>query len=74
MSGSEEDSAAEVLEGPGEAVVETFENIRRDPRHGAIVKLAQYPVETRAFANWSMGYEAGGAAMAEVPSRPPSPC
>ncbi|SEJ96100.1 Sensors of blue-light using FAD [Sphingobium sp. AP50] len=52
----------QVLEGPDEAVIETYERIRQDPRHFALVKLREKAVETREFGSWSMGFEQGGEA------------
>lgn len=50
----------QVLEGPEMAITETFERIRLDPRHYAIVSLAREPIEARSFGAWSMGYAQGG--------------
>ena len=52
----------QALEGPKEAVVETFDRIRRNPAHFAVVELARGPIEARAFGDWSMGYRLGGSA------------
>ncbi len=45
----------QVLEGPEERVTEVFDHIERDPRHEDIWSLARMTIETRSFANWSMG-------------------
>ena len=50
---------AQVLEGPQQAVEETFERIQQDERHGDVSLLHFGPAETRAFENWSMGYVGG---------------
>lgn len=50
----------QALEGPDEAVAETFARIGRDPRHFAVVKLNDQAITERAFAQWSMGFETGG--------------
>lgn len=47
---------AQVLEGPRRAVESTFERIQRDERHGEVTVLQCGPVESRGFANWSMGF------------------
>ena len=47
---------AQVLEGPRDAVEETFEIIQQDERHGDVSLLAFQPVEHRAFESWSMGF------------------
>jgi hypothetical protein len=49
----------QALEGPEAAVRATYERIGRDPRHFAVVKLADGPIAERAFAGWSMGYQPG---------------
>ncbi len=51
----------QALEGPEEAVRATFERIRRDARHFAVVVLADHAITERQFATWSMGYQPGGA-------------
>ena len=50
----------QALEGPEDAVRATYERIRHDPRHFAIVELSRDTIEERAFARWSMGYVEGG--------------
>ena len=50
---------AQVLEGPREAVEETFERIQQDERHGDVSLLAFGPVSDRAFETWSMGFVGG---------------
>lgn len=44
----------QILEGPADAVSATFERIRQDPRHRAVVILHDRTVETRSFGDWSM--------------------
>lgn len=56
----------QVLEGPEPAVTATYERIRRDPRHFALVKLHDRDVATRSFASWAMGFEQGGMAAASA--------
>ena len=55
----------QALEGPEEAVAATFDRIKADPRHFAVVALSMKHVETREFGNWAMGFEPGGAGGAE---------
>lgn len=50
----------QVLEGPEPAVMQTFDRIRADPRHFAVVILGKSTVETRLFGDWAMGYQPGG--------------
>ena len=49
----------QALEGPEAAVRTTYERIARDPRHHAVVKLADSVITERAFARWSMGFQPG---------------
>lgn len=56
----------QVLEGPDQAVLETYERITRDPRHFALVKLHDKEVATRSFASWAMGFEQGGTGSASA--------
>ena len=56
----------QVLEGPEEAVAETYARISRDPRHVALVKLHDKEVPMRAFGSWAMGCEQGGVASASA--------
>ncbi|KQR83133.1 BLUF domain-containing protein [Sphingomonas sp. Leaf343] len=46
----------QVLEGDEEQVAETFERIRQDPRHHAVVILSDRTVAVREFGSWSMAY------------------
>ena len=52
----------QALEGPDEAVWETYARIKADPRHHALVLLTGRPVERRCFGGWSMAFEAAGEA------------
>jgi hypothetical protein len=47
----------QVLEGPLEAVDDTFDRIRRDDRHTDIRTVADLPVAARAFGDWTMTAE-----------------
>lgn len=47
---------AQVLEGPREAVVETFRRIGSDPAHDGIIATAIAPIAARQFPEWSMGF------------------
>lgn len=46
----------QILEGPEQAVEETFERIQLDPRHDDVRLLEVRPIEERSFASWSMGF------------------
>ena len=52
----------QTLEGPADAVHGVYQRICKDPRHFAIVELANEPIEERAFAGWAMGYRPGATA------------
>ena len=52
----------QALEGPSDAVLSTYGRICADGRHGAIVQLGCRNVEARQFGEWSMAFQAGGAA------------
>jgi len=47
---------AQVLEGPHDAIQDTFERIQCDERHSDATVLLFEPSETRAFSNWAMAY------------------
>ncbi|MBC6718691.1 MAG: BLUF domain-containing protein [Aurantimonas coralicida] len=47
---------AQILEGPMDALEETFERIQQDERHGDVSLLAFQPTTTRTFENWSMAF------------------
>jgi len=44
------------LEGPDDAVLATWERIRRNERHYQINELMNQPVAVREFADWTMGF------------------
>ena len=46
----------QVLEGEVTAVTTLYERIIADPRHKAILKLADKPIAARTFTNWSMAF------------------
>lgn len=50
----------QVLEGEPAALDATFARIAADPRHFAVVRLADNPVSERLFADWRMGHVTGG--------------
>ena len=56
----------QALEGPEAAVLATFERIRADPRHFAVVILSRSAIEQRQFGEWAMGYQPGAALGAEA--------
>lgn len=46
----------QVLEGEHEAVTTTFNRIKQDPRHQAVVILSDREIEEREFGSWSMAH------------------
>jgi hypothetical protein len=46
----------QVLEGEDEAVTRTFDRIRADDRHQAVVVLADRQTDAREFGRWSMAH------------------
>lgn len=44
----------QALEGPAEAVMNTYRRILDDPRHESAKVLSAGPVEARAFGDWNM--------------------
>jgi hypothetical protein len=53
----------QLLEGPEDAVVETYSKICLDERHESVRKVAQVPIKQRKFADWAMGF----ADTSEIP-------
>ena len=52
----EDDVFYQWLEGPAQAVADTFAAIRADPRHKRVEELGRYPISERSFPSWSMGH------------------
>lgn len=50
-----EGSFLQFLEGEEAAVMATFERIAADPRHTGLIEVCHQPIDSRAFADWSMG-------------------
>lgn len=46
----------QVLEGPEEAVLATFNKIALDPRHTGLVILSRQQIAERQFPDWAMGF------------------
>ncbi|MGN8050572.1 BLUF domain-containing protein [Curtobacterium sp. 22159] len=47
----------QLLEGPYDAVLSTYERILADDRHGSVQLLAEESIHTRRFPEWSMAYD-----------------
>ncbi len=54
----------QVIEGDDATIAGTLDRINHDPRHRAIVVLADRHVSEREFGEWSMAYRAPGAEAA----------
>jgi len=52
----------QVLEGPTEAVGNTYKRIEQDKRHFATFVLTSKSVSARAFGDWSMAFKQGSRA------------
>lgn len=59
----------QVLEGPPDAVCETFYRILRDPRHAEVRLLEFSHSPQRLFDDWSMGFAGAGAISRELVTR-----
>jgi hypothetical protein len=46
----------QVLEGPAEAVDQTYAAIEADSRHSGLIVMLREPIARRAFPDWSMGF------------------
>lgn len=57
----------QLLEGPYDAVLSTYQRILADDRHDDVRLLAEESIHTRRFPEWSMAYDrdADGAAVPE---------
>jgi len=49
-------SFLQVLEGEEPAVDALFEKIAKDPRHNRCIVIKRSPIQSRRFADWSMGF------------------
>ena len=47
----------QVLEGPVDAVQETYERIKADPRHKHVTTMVEDSIKTRFFSDWTMAYQ-----------------
>ncbi|MCV3271833.1 BLUF domain-containing protein [Roseobacter sinensis] len=56
----------QVLEGPIDAVEETFERIQMDERHDHITVLDTSRITERSFPRWSMGFIGSDSVCAEL--------
>jgi len=56
----------QILEGDRAALNTLFERIQYDTRHGDVTVLEFSPVESRDFADWSMGFVGRGDAPIEA--------
>jgi hypothetical protein len=49
----------QLLEGPYDAVLSTYQRILADDRHGDVQLLAEESIHTRRFPEWTMAYDRG---------------
>lgn len=56
----------QILEGPTEAVEETFERIQNDDRHHSVTLLDAKPITELSFNNWSMGFVGADDVLKQV--------
>jgi hypothetical protein len=54
----------QTLEGPDDAVDATFARIEQDTRHRNVYVALREEIESRAFPDWSMGFESVSAEQA----------
>jgi hypothetical protein len=47
----------QALEGPPDAVMQTYDRIKADARHFAAVTLDNRPISQRSFSSWAMGQQ-----------------
>lgn len=47
----------QALEGPADAVLQTYDRIKADARHFAAVTLDNRPISQRSFPMWAMGHQ-----------------
>jgi hypothetical protein len=52
----EKNSFIQLLEGDDRIVIQTYNRIRRDPRHNDLAILFKEQVATRSFPTWDMGF------------------
>ncbi len=45
----------QLIEGPDQAVRDTFARIKKDWRHNGVILMAEDEIEERTFSDWSMG-------------------
>lgn len=55
----------QVMEGEKAAVTALYERILADPRHQAVLKLADKAIEERTFVNWTMAFREIAPAQVE---------
>lgn len=63
------DHFLQILEGPSQAVQETYERIAKDPRHRDIEIVSAKNVPERAFGAWAMGGHLRGSQDGDIFAR-----
>jgi len=56
----------QVLEGPSVSLTATYDRIKEDSRHFALVQLSRKAITERSFPGWDMGFDATGARLIEI--------
>jgi hypothetical protein len=47
----------QVIEGEDDIIRQLFKKIEKDPRHTAVIKLAEEKIEERSFGEWAMAFK-----------------
>lgn len=55
----------QLIEGEEADVCALYERLQHDPRHHNLIKIADKPIQARAFADWSMAFQRLDTAAAE---------
>ncbi len=63
------DHFLQILEGPDQAVRETYERIVKDPRHRDVEIMSESTVPERAFGAWAMGGHLRGSQDGDIFAR-----
>lgn len=58
----------QVLEGPSASLTTTYDRIKKDSRHFALVQLSRKAITERSFPGWDMGFDATGVRLIELVS------
>ncbi len=59
-------SFIQYIEGPAQAVQQTYQRIAADPAHGNLIELLMEPIAARSFTRWDMGFARPTAAQMQA--------